>query len=479
MASDLISKLREKRDLLKTLKKEVRSRKKEASKKNKKEAKVVLKEIRSTIKKSRKVEGKGVKIGDIINIGADVLDGINDIMEDGKIDVEEVIRETAEVVNENTDNELVKDITDGVEDVLEDGEVEVEEVIRETAEVVSDHVDNEVISDIADGVEDVLEDGKVDLGEVVSEVSDVVQEHVENEVVKDLAKAAKMILEDGKTDLGEILGVTAEVFKEEIEKAGLTEIITTMADIFDGVTTLDELLKRGKEALKELAKQALKKLLGEFVERFLNQGIKKELIKIKHYPPRNKWGRLSMGMGLNLSMTGELSGKFTGEAIQINTKMSSVAWAEADLKLDVGFTIPVIKKEVKGFVTAAAKGDLYCDANAQIELSAKDMNLTGDLKKTTIITDHDIKLYLTIPDWIVDMWNGAAEWSFGYLDPIDDTFTKKIGRHQLIKIEVPGYKLNFSMKSFEFSGGVNGNFQITAGKDVEVLTKKIEQYLPW
>jgi hypothetical protein len=479
MSSELLSKLREKRELLKTLKKEVKSRKKEASKENKKKAKDVLNEIRGSIKHSRKVEGKGVKIGDIINIGADVLDGINDIMEDGKVDVAEVIEETAEIVSENVDNELVSDIADGVDEILDDGKVDVIEVIEETAEVVSDHVENEVIQDIADGVEDVLEDGKVDLGEVVGEVSDIVQEHVENEVVKDLAKAAKMILEDGKTDLGEILGVTAEVFKEEIEKAGLTEIITTMADIFDGVTTLDELLKRGKEALKELAKQALKKLLGEFVDRFLNQGIKKELIKIKHYPARQKWGRLSMGMGLNLSMTGELSGKFTGEAIQINTQMSSVAWAEADLKLDVSFTIPVIKKEVKGFVTAAAKGDLHSNALAQIELTAKDMTLTGDLKKTTVITEHDLTLYLTIPEWIVDLWNGAAEWSFGFLDPIDDTFSKKIGRHKLMEIQVPGYKLSFSMKSFEFSGGVNGNFQITAGKDVALLTKKIEQYLPW
>ncbi len=187
-----------------------------------------------------------------------------------------------------------------------------------------------------------------------------------------------------------------------------------------------------------------------------------------------------MGFGLDISLKGKISGKFTGDSIQINTEVTNKTYAVGDAALDVSFTIPVIKKAIKGEVKLEVKGDLYSKAVAQLELKAnKKLVLTGDLKKTTVITDYDMTVYLTIPDWIVNLWNGAAEWSFGYLDPIDNTFSHRVGKYKVFKIEVPGYKATFDMKKLKFSGGVNGNFKIVEGDDVARLTKKIESYLPW
>lgn len=412
----LLDKVRDGRKKLEDLKAEVATRQGSSSKENKSKAGKILSGIDKVLKKADKIEKEKVSVGDLVNLGGNLI---------------------------------------------------------------KDQIKNEKVKDIIDKTQEVLHDGKVDVKEILDKGLEVVQDHVKDGKIKDIATAAREILENGKTSVGEIFGVAADVFKKEIEKAGLTDIVRYTKDFLEGVNSLEDLLEKGKKELERLAKEAAKKLLDKFINGFLNKGIKKELIKIKHHPPRSKWGRLSMGMSLDVSMTGELSGNFTGQAVIINTRLTSTSWAEGDLKLDVSFTIPVIKKEVKGFVTAAVKGNLFCDANAALELTVKDLTLTGDLKPTTIVTDYDMTLCITIPDWIVDMWNGAASWSFGYLDAIDGEFSHKIGKHKLFKIEVPGYKTSFDMKSLSFSGGVNGNFKVVAGEDTEVIIQKIEKYLPW
>ena len=413
---DLLGKVRDGRKKLEKLKKEVSKRKESTSKKNKGKAKKILAGIDKVLDKVTQIEKDKVNIGDIVDLGGDLL---------------------------------------------------------------KDHIKNEKVKDIIDKAQDVLEDGKVDIKEVVDKGLEVVEENVKSDKIKDIAKAAREILEKGSTSVSEIFGVAADVFKEEIEKAGLTDIVKYTEGFLEGVNSLEDLIEKGKKELERLAKEAAKLLLDRFINGFLNKGIKKELIKIKHHPPRSKWGRLSMGMALDISMTGELSGNFTGEAVIIKTKLNSISWAEGDLKLDVTFTIPVIKKEIQGFVTATVKGNLYCDADTQVDLTVKDMTLKGDLKPTVINSDYDMSLYLTIPDWIVDMWNAAASWSFGYLDTIDNEFSHKIGKHKIFKIEVPGYKTAFDMKAMKFSGGVDGNFKVLPADDVALLIQKIDHYLPW
>lgn len=338
---------------------------------------------------------------------------------------------------------------------------------------------NDTVRQVAESVSQVAADGKIEAEELIQEGLSTIGEQTGNDKIKSIAEAAKAVLEDGKTDLGEILGVGADVFKEEIEKAGLSDLVKEGADIFDGVSSLDELLAKGKEELKRLAELAAKALLDQFINNFLNQGISKEFLHLQHKPPRQKWGRLSMGMSMDIRLSGTLSGRFTGSEIEINSQLSSSAWAQGDLELDCGFTIPVIKKKVEGQANATVSGQLDCQADAKVTLGLKDKSLVGKLYPTTVTTQHDMLLKVEIPGYIVSLWNGAASWSFGYLDPIDAFFTHKLGKYELLQLQVPGYETSFSMQSLSFTHGPKGDFKIEPGKDVAPMIQKFEQYLPW
>lgn len=480
--------------LEKKLKKEERKRERKASNKNKDRAKKIFSTIGKVLSKVDEIEENGISVTDIIDLGGDIakdlidndkidniIDKTQDVLADGKVDLDEVIDKGGDIAKDLIKNDKIDDIIDKTQDVLEDGKVDLGEIVDNGGDILLDNIEgHEGLKDIIRGSQDILEDGKIDLDEVVNTGLDIVGEHAQNEKIKTLATSVKEILVDGKVDAGEIFGVAANVFKDEIEKAGLTDIVTKTKDFLDGITTLEELLEKGKKELLRLAKEAAKKLVEEFLNKVLSKSLEVDLIKIKHRPPRNKWGRLSMGFGLDISLKGKISGKFTGDAIQINTEVTNKTYVVSDAVLDVGFTIPVIQKAVKGVIKLEVKGNLYSRALAQLELKAnKKLVLTGDLKPTTVITDYDMTAHLTIPEWMVNLWNGAAEWSFGVLDPIDGTFSRRVGKYKVFKIEVPGYKATFDMKKLQFLGGVNGNFKIEKGEDTERVIKKVESLLPW
>lgn len=451
---DLLKKVKKGKEALERVKSEIDGKKEQSSGKSRSKADKILSGISDVLTKAEEIEKNGTSIGDLVGLGGDAL-------------------------KDKIKGDKAKDIIGGVQDVLKDGKVDKDELINEGLDVAEKVSDNDTVKDIIGDIGDVAEDGKVEVDELVDKGLENVAQHSQKGKIKDIAKAARQILKDGKTDVQEVFGVAADVFKEEIEKAGLTDIVKYTEGFLEGVNSLEDLLEKGKKELERLAKEAAKELINSFINKFLNKGIRKELITIKHRPARHKWGRLSMGMEMDIALAGELSGEFTGEAVIIRTALGALAYAEGDLTIDTHFTIPVIDKEIDGELILEVKGDLACSANAELELKVKDMALNGELKKTLIETNYDMILYATIPDWIVDLWNGAAKWSFGYLDPIDETFTYKIGEYQLFKIEVPGYQTSFSLKTMEFSGGVNGNYRFVEGKDVALIVRKVEKVLPW
>ncbi|AFC24227.1 hypothetical protein [Saprospira grandis] len=451
---DFLSKVQEGRKVLESVQNELGQRKAQTEQpKSKKKAADLLGRLDLILEKADKIEREGVDVTDLLQIGSEIA--------------------------KNSGNEKVRQVAESVSQVTADGKVDTEELVREGLETVANNTDNELLDELSERAGDILEDGKIDKDELIAEGLDAIGEHSGNDKIKSIAEAAKAVLEDGKTDLGEILGVSADVFKEEIEKAGLSDLVKEASDIFDGVSSLDEFLERGKAELKRLAELAAKALLDQFINSFLNQGISKEFLHLQHTPPRQKWGRLSMGMSMDIRLSGTLSGRFTGSEVEINSQLSSSAWAQGDLELDCGFTIPVIKKKVEGHAKANVSGQLDCQADAKVTLGLKDKSLVGKLYPTTVTTQHDMLLKVEIPGYIVSLWNGAASWSFGYLDPIDAFFTHKLGKYELLQLQVPGYETSFSMQSLSFTHGPKGDFKIEPGKDVAPMIQKFEQYLPW
>ncbi len=407
---------------------------------------------------------------------------------DGRKKIEELKKELNNTIAEQPPKETeskakkilgkIEQVLDKVNEVEKNG-VSVSDIVNVGGNLIKDQIKNETVKDVIGKVQDVLEDGKVDVKEVIGAGLDVVKDNVKNERIQDIAKAAKDILDGKVKDYGDIFGVAADIFRREIEKAGLTDIVKNVKGFLDGVNSLEELLAKGKKELERLAKEAAKKLIGDFVNGFLNKGIKKEIISIKNYNARNKWGRLSMSLNMNLSLVGEIKGEFTGDALRINTQISCQTYTRGDFSLDVSFTIPVIKKAVNASLSLPVKGNLYCEANTQLLLTVKNMKLEGNLSPTTILSEFDMWVIINIPEWVVSLWNGAAEWSFGYLKPIQSPIEHKVGRYKVFKIEVPGYKASFDMKALQFSGAPTGGYIVNKGQDLENFIRKVDKYLPW
>ncbi|MCH2045238.1 MAG: hypothetical protein MK212_14070 [Saprospiraceae bacterium] len=529
---DLLGEVRESRKKLIDLKKKAKKKDKKKKRKKKGRAKKIFSILDTVIETANNIEKDGVDIGDLVQIGGDlvkdniknekvkdvidtaqdvledgkvdeqdllqhggdlikdniknekvkdVIDTAQDVLEDGKVDEQDLLQHGGDLIKDNIKNETVKDVIDTAQDVLEDGKIDKDEIIQQGGDLIKDNIKNETVKDVIDTAQDVLEDGKIDKDEIIQQGGDLIKDNIKNDRIKDTITAIQEALEDGKVDAAEILGVPAAFFKKEIEKAGLTDIILQTQDILKGVTTFDQLLEKAKQLAIELAKEAAKKLIDKFILDHLKGGFSKELVRIKYQPKRKKWGRLSMGASFEVGLTGEIKADFKDDALQVQTKMLGDTYATGDLTLDVGFTIPVIDKRVEGEVKIETKGNLDCvaDATIDLKLDIEKARFSAELHPATVITEYDITAYLTIPEWITDLWNGAAEWSFGYLDPIDGTFSKKIGKHKLFEITTPGHELGIEIKGFKFTSKSKGSFDIKKGAELEAMIKKVETYLPW
>ena len=235
-----------------------------------------------------------------------------------------------------------------------------------------------------------------------------------------------------------------------------------------------------KDGVAGAAVQTTVTVVGHFVDKYLNQGIEKELVDMTFTPPKLRWGVLSLEVSFGVGLSASIVGNSTIDTVTIDSSMSGNAWTQAALTLGFSFTIPIIKKEVSGDVTGGLKGTLYCDATVKLQLKAAGKNLEGSLSKTTVKTDFELIAFVEIPEWVVDLWNGAADWSFGKLDPLpSNEISKNIGRWEIFNIIIPGYDATFNMSSKKFEGKVNGSFSVTKGADVDALIKKIEGFLPW
>jgi len=285
---------------------------------------------------------------------------------------------------------------------------------------------------------------------------------------KGRSKEDKAVLKDSIKDIKTLIKRTRKIQRQN---GGLADLFAkAMAIIKAGV----------KDGAAGVAVQTTVTVVGHFVDKYLNQGIEKELVDMTFTPPKLRWGVLSLEVSFGVGLSASIEGSSTIDTVTIESEMEGNAWTQAALSLGFSFTIPIIDKKIEGDVTGGLKGTLYCDAAVKLELRAAGKNLEGSISKTTIKTDFDLTVFVSIPEWVVDLWNGAADWSFGRLDPLESNeITKHVGRWEIFNVIIPGYDATFNMSSKKFEGSVNGSFSVTKGADVDALIDKIENLLPW
>lgn len=250
------------------------------------------------------------------------------------------------------------------------------------------------------------------------------------------------------------------------------------ADFVKAVKKFFGLLK--SDGLAGVAAQATLSAVGHFVNKYLNKGIRRELVNVAFKPPRQKWGRLSLETSLALSVKVGLIGDANLDIVVIKGAAGGFATFYAALSLDAGFTIPIANRKVDCVITGGIDGKLSATAGVAISLTADGANLKGKLSETIVNTELESRLFLEIPQWVVDTWNAVAKISFGKLSEISSTrIERNSGVLQLFKVVIPGYDVTFNIKSCEFGGAPSGGFSFVPGADVQAMIAKAESYLPW
>jgi len=297
-------------------------------------------------------------------------------------------------------------------------------------------------------------------------------------IKKDLKERQKAFEKRSKTASPEI-GDALEEVETLIEEANRIQRENgKWSDFVKAVKKFFGLLK--SDGLAGVAAQATLSAIGFFVDKYLNKGIRRELVNIAFKPARQKWGRISLDASFALSVKVGLVGDATLDIVVIKAAAGAFATASFALSLDAGFTIPIVKRKVDCVLTGGVDGKLTATAGVALSLTADGPNLKGKLSETLVNTELETKFYLEIPQWVLDAWNAVASVSFGKLDPIESRRIERDGgKLQLFNIVVPGYDVSFNIKSCEFGGKPSGSFGFAPGPDVQAFIGKIDGYLPW
>lgn len=312
-----------------------------------------------------------------------------------------------------------------------------------------------------------------------SEILDQIKaKRKELQALKDDIKSRKKDKSLDAADIKEAEDVISEI-DEVIDDSG--RILSRNSKFADFINWLKRLFGAAKkDGIAGVAAQTTVDIIGVFVNKYLNKNIRKELVNIAFGPKEYKWGRLGVKVSVGLSLKVALNGEAKQGIVVVRGAMGGFAPFAADLTLDLSFTIPFIDKKVESSMGGGLKGELSATVGASVDLHAEGADLKGSLKPIALNTDLDLEVYLTIPQQVFEWWNFAADYSFGKLKPMNDNrLEKKLGKMQLLVVNIPGYDVTFSMKNAAFSGKANGGFSVAPGSDVKALVEKIESYLPW
>lgn len=270
--------------------------------------------------------------------------------------------------------------------------------------------------------------------------------------------------------LEEVEGLIEEANRIQSQNGAWSDFVKAVKKFF-GILT--------KDGMAGVAAQATVSAIGYFVDKYLNKGIRRELVNVAFKPPKQTWGRLSLETSFALSLKVGLAGDATIDIVVVKGAMGGFATASVVLQLDASFTIPIVDKPVSCVVTGGVDGNLSATAGVAISLRPDGPNLKGELSQTIVETELDTNFYLIIPQSVVKTWNAIAKYSFGKLDEIDDRLDYKSGKMKLFNITVPGFNAGFNIKSCEFSGSPTGGFSFNPGPDAKALLGKLEGLLPW